>query len=91
VDAVHDELGVVVEVEAGRGARGNAVYRDLIRTSLIVGARFLVLGVMQEYRHMSGTKVTKVESYREAKDQLDAIYASGRLKLPFEGVLLFGY
>jgi hypothetical protein len=91
VDAVHDELGVVVEVEAGRGARGNAVYRDLIRTSLIVGARFLVLGVMQEYRHMTGAKVTKVESYRDAKDQLDAIFASGRLKLPFDGVLLFGY
>lgn len=35
VDAVNDELGVVVEVEAGRGARGNAVYRDLVRTSLI--------------------------------------------------------
>ena len=30
VDAVHDALGVIVEVEAGRGARGNAVYRDLV-------------------------------------------------------------
>lgn len=39
VDAVHDELGVLVEIEAGRGAMGNAVYRDLIRSSLIVGAR----------------------------------------------------
>lgn len=91
VDGVHDELGIVLEVEAGRGARGNAVYRDLIRTSLIVGARYLVLGVMIEYRHQSGGKLQKVESYREAQAQLDAIYASGRLGLPFEGVLLFGY
>ena len=91
VDAVHDDLGIVVEVEAGRGARGNAVYRDLVRTSLIVGARFLVLGVMAEYRHQSGGKLQRVESYREAKDQMDAIYASGRLGLPFDGVLLFGY
>src|SRR5205823_4814983 len=45
VDAVHDDLGIVVEVEAGRGARGNAVYRDLIRTSLIVDAKYLALGV----------------------------------------------
>jgi hypothetical protein len=30
VDAVNDDLGVVVEIEAGRGARGNAVYRDLV-------------------------------------------------------------
>src|SRR5205807_226500 len=29
VDAVHDDLGIAVEIEAGRGARGNAVYRDL--------------------------------------------------------------
>jgi hypothetical protein len=91
VDAVNDQLGVIVEVEAGRGARGNAVYRDLVRASLIVGARYLALGVMQEYRHQSGGRPIAVESYREAKDQLDAIYASGRLRLPFEGVLLFGY
>jgi hypothetical protein len=91
IDAAHDELGVVVEVEAGRGARGNAAYRDLVRTSLIVGARFLVLGVMSEYRHQTGGKQTRVESYREISSQLDAVYASGRLGLPFEGVLLFGY
>jgi hypothetical protein len=91
VDAVNDELGVLVEVEAGRGARGNAVYRDLVRTSLVVGARYFALGVMQEYRHMTGGKQVTVSSYREAKDQLDAIYASGRLVLPFDGLLLFGY
>jgi hypothetical protein len=91
VDAVHDELGVIVEVEAGRGARGNAVYRDLVRTSLIVGARFLALGVMSEYRHQSGGKAIAVASYRDARDMLDAVFASQRLGLPFEGVLLFGY
>ncbi|HVF74195.1 MAG TPA: hypothetical protein VM938_04040 [Acidimicrobiales bacterium] len=91
VDAVHDELGVVVEVEAGRGARGNAVYRDLIRTSLIVGADYLALGVMQAYHHMSGGRRIMVASYFDAKAQIDAIYASGRLQLPFEGLLLFGY
>jgi hypothetical protein len=91
VDAVHDELGIVVEVEAGRGARGNAVYRDLIRTSLIVDVRYLALGVMRSYRHMSGGKEQNVASYKEAKDVLDAVYASGQLGLPFEGVLLFAY
>jgi hypothetical protein len=91
VDGVHDDLGVLLEVEAGRGARGNAVYRDLIRTSLIVDARYLALGVMQEYRHKSGGKNIVVRSYDDAKDQIDAIYASQRLQLPFEGVLLFGY
>jgi hypothetical protein len=55
VDAIHDQLGVVVEIEAGRGARGNAVYRDLIRASLLVDARYLALGVMREYR-CTGTR-----------------------------------
>lgn len=90
---VHDFADVVrtVEIEAGRGARGNAVYRDLVRASLIVDARFLVLGVMNEYRHQSAGKPIVVKSYRDARDQLDAVYASQRLRLPFEGVLLFGY
>jgi hypothetical protein len=91
VDAVHDDLGVLVEIEAGRGARGNAVYRDLVRSSLIVEARFLALGVMREYRHLSGGRPIVVRSYDDSKDVLDSIYASGRLGLPFEGVLLFGY
>ena len=78
-------------MEAGRGARGNAVYRDLIRTSLIVDVRYLALGVMTQYRHLSGGKQMVVHSFHDAREQLDAIYASGQLHLPFEGVLLFGY
>jgi hypothetical protein len=78
-------------VGAGRGARGNAVYRDLVRTSLIVNARFLALGVMAQYHHKSSGKPIVVRSYDEAKAQIDAIYASQRLQLPFEGILLFGY
>lgn len=85
INAFHDEYGIVVEVEAGRGTMGNAIYRDFIRTSLIVDARFLALGVMREYRY--GQKQVVARSYEIAKDQLDAIYASGRLQLPFEGIL----
>lgn len=91
VDAVHDALGVVVEVEAGRGARSNAVYRDLIRTSLIIDVKFLALGVQLAYRHDTDGRPVTVHSFAETKTLLDAIYASGRLQLPFEGVLLFGY
>jgi hypothetical protein len=91
IDAFHDSLGIAVEVEAGRGARGNAVYRDLIRTSLIVGARYLVLGVMIEYRHQSSGKEVTVRSYEDARSLIEAIFSSGRLGLPFEGILLVGY
>ncbi len=91
VDAVHDDLGIVVEVEAGRGAQSNALYRDLVRASLIVGADYLVLGMMAAYRHQSAGRTVTVDSYAAAKEQLDAIYASGRLQLPFKGILLIGY
>jgi hypothetical protein len=91
VDAVHDTLGVVVEVEAGRGARSNAVYRDLIRASLIVDVKYLALGVQIAYRHDTEGRHVVVHSFAETRSLLDAIYASGRLQLPFEGILLFGY
>jgi hypothetical protein len=32
-----------------------------------------------------------VAAFKEVRDQFEAIYASQRLRLPFEGVLLVGY
>lgn len=90
VDAAHEALGIVVEVEAGRGARNNAAYRDLVRSSLILDARFLVLLMPLAYRY-GAEKPTVVAAYSETQEQLRAIYASRRLQLPFEGVLLVGY
>ena len=50
-------------------------------------AEYLLLGMMLEYR--SGK--TTMRSYERTREQLDAIYASERLKLPFQGILLVGY
>lgn len=89
IDAFHDEHRIVVEIEAGRGRAGNALFRDLIRSSLIVDVRFLAIGLALEYRY--GTKGTTSEDYAWALGEIGAIYASGQLTLPFEGLLLFGY
>jgi hypothetical protein len=91
VDAFHPDKGIALEVEAGRGARGNAVYRDLIQTSLLVDAEYLVLAVQTGYRHKSGGKDIVVHSYRDTMNLLNAIYASNRLRLPLAGILLIGY
>jgi hypothetical protein len=91
IDAFHDGYGIVVEVEAGRGARGNATYRDIIRTSLIVDAHYLVLLLPVAYRHTSGGREVLVRAHKECADLLSALYASQRLPLPFHGVLLIGY
>jgi hypothetical protein len=91
VDGFQPEHGIALEIEAGRGARGNAVYRDLIEASLLVDARFLVLAVQASYRHKTGGRDVTVQSYRDSRNLLDAIYASNRLQLPLEGILLVGY
>jgi hypothetical protein len=89
IDAFHKELGIALEVEAGRATMGNAVYRDLIQTALIVDARFLALAVPIEYRY--GEKPTREPSYAKTYSVVEAIYGSRRLNLPFEGLLLIGY
>ena len=89
VDAYHPEHRVVVEVEAGRGAANNADYRDLVRASLMVDADYLVLAMMQRYR--SGDAGNEMRSYNRTRDRIDAIYASERLMLQLEGILLIGY
>jgi len=72
VDGWHEGHGIVLEIEAGRGARGNAVYRDIIRSSLIVDANYFALGVMLAYRHLSKGQLVSVPSYGDAKSVLDA-------------------
>jgi hypothetical protein len=91
IDAFHDELGIAVEVEAGRGAAGNADYRDIVRTSLILDARFMALLMPIRYRTTSSGREHAIPAYERTRSQLSAIYASQRLVLPFEGVLLVGY
>ena len=87
IDAFHDGLGIAVEVEAGRGAANNADYRDIVRTALILDARYLALVMPIDYR----TGNQSIKAYGRTREQLDALYASDRLKLPFAGVLLVGY
>lgn len=74
------------EVEAGRGAANNADYRDIVRSSLILDANYLVLLMPITYR-----STTSIPAFSRSRYQLEAIYASNRLRLPFLGVLLVGY
>jgi hypothetical protein len=88
IDAYHPKYRVGLEIEAGRGTKGNAVYRDLVQTSLLVDVDYLALAVLTEYKW--GAKGVEY-SYRATKEILDAIYASERLRFPMKGILLIGY
>lgn len=91
IDAFHDELGIAVEVEAGRGAANSADYRDLVRTSLLLDAEYLALFMPLVYRYKQSGKTQNKPAYANSRRQLEALYASRRLRLPFKGVLLVGY
>jgi hypothetical protein len=92
IDARHEQLGIVVEVEGPAGVRGNAVYRDLIRASLIAKAKYLALAVPQIHYRKATRQRFKETCFEEATKVLMAIFApDSRLRLPVEGVLLVGY
>jgi hypothetical protein len=78
-----------MEMESGRGWMGNAVYRDIVRASLIADAKYLVIGIRQFYVYEKND-VSRNDSI-STRDLLNSIYASGRLRLPFEGVLVIGW
>lgn len=88
IDSYHPELKLGLEVEAGRATKGNAVYRDIIQTSLLVGVENFALAVPQSYSYGDDQEEP---SYKVAKSILDATYSSDRLRLPFQSVLLIGY
>jgi hypothetical protein len=89
IDGFHDDFGIALEVEAGRGAANNADYRDIVRTSLILDAQYLVL--MQAIAYRSNPGAGAIHAYANTRSQIEAIYASQRLRLPFKGLLLIGY
>jgi hypothetical protein len=89
IDAFHPQHGIVVVVEAGRSVMGNAIYRDIVRMSLMIDARCAVIAVPLEYKF--GKKRTLNKAYEITVGAMNAIWSSERLPLPFEGMLLVGY
>jgi hypothetical protein len=91
IDAYHPQDGIGLEVEAGRSLRGNAVYRDLIQASLMVDVRFFILCVPLRYRFNTGGKTFEDKPFDGTSNIANALYTSGRLKFPFEGLMLVGF
>jgi len=90
VDGYHEDERYGLEVEASRAVLGNALYRDLIQAAVMVQVDTLVLVVPNVYRYNSGGRTTESRAYDKSSDVIDTVYASGRIELPFE-TLLIGY
>jgi hypothetical protein len=94
LDAFHDKHGIMVEIEGDWSAFASALERDLIRASILAPrVRYLAVGMPLDWFRKSGlVQPRKRESpFERAADLLRAIFREGsKLKLPLEGVLLFG-
>ncbi|HTA22830.1 MAG TPA: hypothetical protein VK763_04805 [Terriglobales bacterium] len=93
IDSYHPEIRAGLEVEAGRSIRGNAIYRDIIQASLIVDLDYFVLAIPQRYRFSLKGKQKEQEDrpFEYGLTVLDAIYSSGRFRLPLKGLLFMGF
>jgi hypothetical protein len=82
-DAFHELEGFVLEVEAGRACDNNQFLKDLFEACMMQDVRRAAIAVRNSYRG-SGDFETVCRFF-------DTLYASSRLRLPLEGVLLLGY
>jgi hypothetical protein len=90
IDGYHSEWKCGLEVEAGRGWMGNAVYRDLIQAAVMVGVEYLCLAVSNVYRYKTSGRPATSRDYAKTRQLAEAIYGHSRLRLPYN-LILIGY
>lgn len=82
-DAYHESAGFVLEVEAGRGIVNNQFLKDLFQACMMNGVTEFAVALRNDYRGSN--------DFERAARFFETLYASNRLKLPLEGILLIGY
>lgn len=82
-DAYHEAAGFVLEVEAGRGVVNNQFLKDLFQACMMNGVTEFAVALRQDYRG--------INDFERAARFFETLYASNRLKLPLDGILLIGY
>jgi hypothetical protein len=90
VDAFHPGWKCGLEVEAGRGWMGNAVYRDLIQALVMVNLDILIVGVANTYKYKSGGRVCVSADYDNTVEVADALFGHSRIQMPYRLVVI-GY
>jgi hypothetical protein len=82
-DAYHRTGGFVLEVEAGRGVVNNQFLKDLFQACMMHDVKYLAIAIRKVYR---GDK-----NFETVCRFFDTLYASNRLTLPLEGIVVIGY
>lgn len=82
-DCYNQQENTVIEVEAGRAVTNYQFLKDIFQACVMHDVKYLVIAVRNVYR--SQKDFDMVISF------LDTLYASNRLTLPLEGILVIGY
>lgn len=82
-DGYNENTKTVIEVEAGRAVTNYQFLKDLFQACMMYEVNFLVIAVRKTY--------SKNQDFKTVITFFDTLYASGRLRLPLEGILIIGY
>jgi hypothetical protein len=82
-DGYNKENKTVIEVEAGRAVTNYQFLKDLFQACMMYEVDYLVIAVRKTY--------SKNQDFKTVITFFDTLYASGRLRLPLEGILIIGY
>ena len=83
VDGYHEDSNTVLEVEAGRGFLNNQFLKDFFEACIMADVDYCVIAVCNIY--------LKSNDFEKVKGFFDSMYASDRMKIPLQGLLLIGY
>jgi hypothetical protein len=90
IDAYHSGWRCGLEIEAGRGWMGNAVYRDLVQALVMVELDTLILAVANTYKYVTAGRATASRDYENTVAVADALFGHSRIAMPYRLVII-GY
>ena len=90
IDAYNSETRVGLEIEAGRGVMGNAIYRDLILGMMMTNVDHLVIAVANEYKYKSKNKQIVSKDFEKCVAICNALSGHTRVQLPYT-ITIVGY
>lgn len=82
-DAYNEELQTVIEVEAGRAVTNYQFLKDLFQAIVMHGVNYLVVTVRKNYKNR--------KDFEYVVTFMETLYASQRIELPLNGILIIGY
>ena len=89
VDAWQESSGTIVEVEAGRAVINHQFLKEFFEACVIQDAKYLVIAVCKAYKPASLKNPSN--DFEIVTTFIDTLFASGRIQVPLQGILIVGY